>query len=384
MTKLNHLPTEKNLLEAITLAKDGYFKNIVDKRGKFIYSYLPDKDKVRKNYNILRHAGTIYSMLEIYELMPDKDLLKEAERAIKFLLRRVKPVEIDGIRTHVVVERDFNKLGGNGLAIIALAKYITVTNDRQYLPIMKSLAEWMMRTQDQLGKFTIHKQRYSTGELTSFISGFYPGEAILALVRLYEHDQDKKWLDVAEKATEYLIKVRDKNTTIETITPDHWLLYGINDLYRYRPKKYYLKHAFLMCKQIFSRQIKKNWEDPEWVGGYIIKNPPPKSTQAACYSEGLAAVYNIAYDYGHLVMAKQIRKAIARGIVFQLRSQVIPRDTREMRNLLPYIGGFQKSITQTELRIDYTQHNISSIIQYYYILKEKKSYFRIMLNKFIN
>jgi len=376
VSKLDQLPDKKDLLNSITLAKNGYFMNVVDKNGKFIYSYLPRKNKIQKKYNILRHAGTIYSMLEIYEIMPDEELLKEAKKAILFLLSRIRPVEINGVNAHVVVERDINKLGGSGLA-----KYISVTGDKQYLPIMQSLAEWMRETQDETGNFTIHKQHYSSGEITDFISRFYPGEAILALVRLYHHDKDDRWLDVAEKATNYLIKIRDKGTTVNDITPDHWLLYAINDLYRHRRKKHFVSHAFLMCRNIFNRQIINNKKNPEWNGGYIPKKSPPKSTPAACYSEGLGAAFNLAHDFGYLRMSKQIKKTIANGVAFQLRSQVLPETTKEMENLLPYIGAFQKSITQTEIRIDYTQHNISGIIQFYKILVKSRSNIKVMFNK---
>jgi hypothetical protein len=68
------------LLEAIILTKDNYFKHVINKKGKFLYSYLPHKNKYENKYNILRHAGTVYSMLEIHEVMNDDILLDLAKK----------------------------------------------------------------------------------------------------------------------------------------------------------------------------------------------------------------------------------------------------------------------------------------------------------------
>src|SRR5690625_7054598 len=67
------------------------FRSVVQTSGKYIYSFLPHLNKREKRYNMLRHAGTTYSMLETYELMPDDKLLAKAERAFDYLFDRIKP-----------------------------------------------------------------------------------------------------------------------------------------------------------------------------------------------------------------------------------------------------------------------------------------------------
>src|SRR5690625_4192815 len=125
------------LKNSIMLTKDFYFKNALQENGKFLYSYLPSQNKTEKKYNILRHSGTIYSMIETYEMMPDGYLLRNIEKAIDYLLDKIKDVNLDGTKAKVVVERDYNKLGGNALAVVALAKYTTVTGNEQYLDYMQ-------------------------------------------------------------------------------------------------------------------------------------------------------------------------------------------------------------------------------------------------------
>jgi len=42
-----------------------------------------------------------------------------------------------------------------------------------------------------------------------------------------------------------------------------------------------------------------------------------------------------------------------------------------LTNPKKYLGAFHKSLTDYEIRIDYTQHNISSILEYYKILSNE-------------
>lgn len=361
--------TKQDLWESIKLTKENYFKNVVNSRGKYIYSYSPQQNKAARRYNILRHAGTTYAMIETYELMPDEDLLKEIKKAIQFIIRKTKDTKINGHQAKVVVERDVTKLGGNALAIVALAKYTQVTKDKQYIPVMQSMATWIRELQDENGRFAFHKQRFSTGEISNFVSHYYPGEAILALVRLYQIDHNEKWLDVAENEANYLINVRDKNATIETVAHDHWLLYALNELYRERPKEMYIKHSFFIARAIMNKQLLDEKTNPEWKGSYRSTGTP-RSTPVACRSEGLSAVHQLAVDYGYDSEAEKIKKAIHEGIKFQLQMQLRPESTMYYENKNLCLGAFHKSLKNYELRNDYTQHNISSLIAYYNILKK--------------
>lgn len=366
--------TEADLKDAITLTKDNYFKNVVGKNGKFIYSFLPAVNKREKRYNILRHAGTVYSMLEIYEIMPDEELMEEIKRAFEFLINKIKPLEINGEKVKVVVEKDAHKVGGNALAIIAFAKYTQITKDTQYVKLMQDLASWMKHVQDETGRFTVHKQRYSTGEPFDFVSHYYPGEAILSLVRLYQIDKNEEWLDVAEKAAQYLITIRDRDVTIDTIAHDHWLLYGLNELYRERQKDIYLNHSFFIAEAMMKTQITKDTASrKELVGGYVPKSGnEPRSTPVACRSEGLGAAYRLARDFNHPDIANKMKKAIENGIKFQLQMQLKPESVMYYKNKKLCLGAVQSGLKTFDLRIDYTQHNISSFISYLKILKENK------------
>jgi len=147
------------LNQRLTLA-GSYLAHAVNPDGKFRYSYLPDQNRLQNRYNILRHAGAIYAMAQLYQLNKDPQLLQQAKTAISYLVKSAKLCGTDPDHMMCIVEGGHIKLGGNALAIIALAKYAEVSHDQQYNSLMRSLANWIVSVQAPSGQFLTHKMLY--------------------------------------------------------------------------------------------------------------------------------------------------------------------------------------------------------------------------------
>ncbi|WP_027965247.1 beta-L-arabinofuranosidase domain-containing protein [Halalkalibacillus halophilus] len=360
-----------DVLESIQMAKNNYFQHVVKGDGEFIYSYLPSEDLEEGKYNILRHAGTVYSMLETYELEPDEALMASCKRAIEYLMDHMEESHLNGNAVNVLIHDDVLKLGGNGLALVALAKYTDITGDETYLDTMQGMATYIKEIQSENGDFEVHKMIYSTGEVSEFRSFYYIGEAMLGLTRLYAIDGDEQWLDVAEKTAEYLIHVQNKGATAENILHDHWFLYGLHDLYQHRPEQKYADYAMLMAEGIMQAQYGEDEEYAPYRGGYKPENSDvPKSVPNACRAEGLIKVYYLARAVDEDKVAERVLDSLDRSIRFQLQSQVRPEQAMYFPNKALATGAFYSKLKGNDLRNDYTQHNISSLIGYYRILTE--------------
>ncbi|MFQ5485261.1 MAG: hypothetical protein ACE5DO_08000 [Desulfobacterales bacterium] len=354
--------SKKELLSAATQA-GRYLNRSISTEGQFVYTYLPKTGKMPQKYNLLRHAGTIYAMLELYQVTGEKKLLSDAHRAIRYLLQFAKPCTEDPANSACIVENGYVKLGGNALAIIAMAKYVEITRDRQHLFMIEQFGRWIQSVQDDSGRFFVHKQTYPNGRVIDFESAYYPGEAMLAMLRLYAITSDQGWLETAEKSGQYLINIRDGDKSLSKLPHDHWLLYALNELYRFKPKPLYLNHAFRIARAIMARQnLTPEYRD--WFGSY---GRPPRSTPAATRSEGLYAAYKLARDFGNPKEAKAILKAIRHGVAFQLQTQFRPESVMYLKEPQRSLGGFHRSLTNYEIRIDYVQHNISSLLGFYHI-----------------
>lgn len=361
----NKKVSSQAIKEALLLAGE-YFKNAVKEDGSFVYEYHPPTNGESPEYNMLRHAGTIYAMSELYQMTKDKILLEKIQKTITFLLGKSKNIQMNNQEASVVLDGDSVKLGGNALAILALTKYMEATDTREYLETAQKLARWIQTTQSGEGRFLIHKQNFTTKEVSNFISNYYPGEAIYALASLYKMDNNKEWLTAAEKAAHYLISVRDGEKTAEQLNQDHWLLYGLNELYRLSPQKIYYEHALKITKVILSVQRKDPSDDE--AGSF---DKPAYSTGSATRIEGLSAAYQLVRDFGTKNELQPIFNGIFLGTQFLLRNQ-ITRETAKQKNWpAKAVGGFQETPYIPNIRIDCVQHNVSALSGAYRMLKEK-------------
>ncbi|MEM7356872.1 MAG: hypothetical protein AAF657_39020, partial [Acidobacteriota bacterium] len=353
------------LLES-ALAGARYLIRATGEDGRFDYAYRPKTDESNDDYNILRHAGTLYSMLEVYEVAPEAELLAAAERALGYLRRAIRPCAVGSVQAACVVEKDFVKLGGNALAIVALAKHAEVTGNGQHRALIDDLGAWILASQNEDGEFTLHKLHMERDRPESFVSQFYPGEALLALLR--GGGSAPRWLGGAARGAHWLIDVRDRTVPEARLNHDHWLLYALNELYRRQPNPLYLRHTRRITDAILERQnLRPTY--PDWSGSTYR---PPRSTPTATRSEGLAAAYRLERDFGDPLAAQRILGGLLRGIRFQLRTQFRPESVLYLRDPQRALGGFRYSLTDYEIRIDYVQHNISALLALRRILIAQK------------
>ncbi len=342
-----------------------YLARMVEPSGRFVYLYDPLEDKELRGYNILRHAGTLYSMLEYCQVTKDSKVLEASRRALDYLLEHIHTIRRDGVEMACVVENGEVKLGGNGLGALAVSKYIELTGDREHLPVLQKLCEWMVYVQDTSGRFVVHKRNFPDGPVSDFRSSYYPGEAIFGLMRAFEIDGDSRWLEAADAAARYLITVRDRGLSDVQLPHDHWLLYGLNELYRQKENSLFANHAFRISGAIMGAQ-NRNLAAVEWNGGFGLH---PRSTPAATRMEGLGAAYGIALSAGDKKQQEALLDSLQLGNAFLLRTLIGPSWAMYMKNPARALGGVRKSLENFEIRIDYVQHSLSAFLSMLSILE---------------
>lgn len=213
-----------------------YLASQVRPDGQFEYGWHPCFDRPIPSYNALRHASSLYSMLEAWSVTRDADLLEAIERGLAYLTENlIRPVSLDGgLLAFVVEDNGEIKLGANAVAILALTKHAELTGKRDRLELMEHLALGILHMQDEsTGQFT-HVLNYPALDVKqAFRIIYYEGEAAFGLMRLFALTGDRRWLESVEKAFAHFI--REKHWQAH----DHWLSYCVNELTAQRPDKDY-------------------------------------------------------------------------------------------------------------------------------------------------
>ncbi len=248
---------QETLLRRARLAAD-HLARITDPRGRIRYHYDVASDREREQDNLLRHAGSIYALMQAYALLHVPAWRAAGERAIGYLLRHTEVGTRSGPSgggraRYVVSERRTGKvlkLGGSGLALIALAEQIAATGDSRYLPEARELARFLVSAQKQSGELASYLPYRPGDPVPDRASIYYPGEAILGLVRLHEVDPNPLWLSTARRAADWLIDVRDGGKRIDELVTDHWLMIAMSHLYAATRDPRYLAHMQRMTSRI--------------------------------------------------------------------------------------------------------------------------------------
>lgn len=358
ITHLNDLnkPDELSgarLLEAARAGGD-YLIRMQRSDGSFHYYYDARLDHFEsRRYNVVRHAGTAASLLELYQATGDARYLESAKRAVYFLSKRFRRARSrDGL---YVLDYDGKaKLGANGLALLALAKLIKLdprSTDRQ---TAARLANLILALQRRNGSFEA-RYRLASGSAAGPESLYYPGEAILGLLSLFSLNGDRRLLEAARRGADFLIESQKRMTALPA---DAWLMQALEALYVIGREKTYVDHAIALAKAMMASQYTD--EAPHGYSGGFGPGPP-RATPAASRAEGLAAAYRIARSTGD-VRAAMIAASLKACARFQLAQQFTGANSALLPNPPRAAGGFRESAASFGIRIDFVQHNISSLL----------------------
>jgi len=76
----------------------------------------------------------------------------------------------------------------------------------------------------------------------------------------------------------------------------------------------------------------------------------------------LIAAYQLFDKNKDRELVDKIMEAIKKSIEFQLHTQFMPESILYLKDPQRALGAFKRSLTNFEIRIDYVQHNISSLL----------------------
>lgn len=345
---------DRQRLLAAARAGGDYLVRMQKPDGSFHYFYNAAEDRdVSQTYNIVRHAGTAISLFDLYSETRDIRYLESARLAVKFLETRFKRVPHK--RALYVLDFDRKaKLGASGLALLALSKLIDADPKSPALATAPRLAELILMLQRADGSFK-SRYRIRKTEPPALDSLYYPGEAMLGLIRLFKLTGSDKLLDSARRGADYLVKTQRE---MDLLPPDAWLMQALEALYEIGREPRYASHLLALADAMIAVQYTEV-DKPEFAGGF---GPgPARSTPAASRAEGLLAAYRIARVTGDPRAAK-IKASLQASAKFQLGSQVTTENSGTLPNPSRASGGFYAGPDDPRIRIDFVQHNISSLL----------------------
>jgi hypothetical protein len=325
--------------------------------GAFQYTYDPLRDNGPGSaYNIVRHAGVAFCLFELYATTGDQRYLEAANHAVTYLKTRFRPVEGRAAEAAYVLDNDGKaKLGANGLALVALARQARVDPASADLASARQLAGLILALQNPDGSFESYYYPIRGDEPKGSVSLYYPGEALLGLIGLYELTGEARLLEAAQQGAAAVIRSQRAR---KSPPPDAWLMQALEALDRQSPQPDFVAHALAIAESMLAGQ-QGAAAPPGFAGGF--GSTLPSSTAASARTEGTLAAYRLARDQGD-PRAPALLTGLRAAVQFHLNHQLDADNSFYLPNPARAQGAVRESPASLRVRMDYVQHHLASLL----------------------
>ncbi len=358
--KLDRAETEKGFREGAD-----WLLSILDPQSKmFKYVYYAARDSYKTNqYNIIRHGLATLTLIQAYELFGEERYLDGAKLAIEWVLDLTQYDGKLAYFNHPRFDRQF-KLGGAGVMLQCMTEYFRFKKVPEWEKPMKGLAELIMHLQEENGHYisyyTKPGQKKNDREVT-----IYPGEANLALVRMYHIFKDQRYLDTLRKAFEYYSKwFRDNKSdrrkgNLGAFVP--WDMSAMMEYYEIVKKDEVAQYAYDMADWILDNWFVYGLADTYWMdyqGGYRGAKSRSNTPiwNSGVYGEGVASIFRLAKLRGDKDKIEKYRKATFLTVRFVRQSQYRQGSTYYLPQPSKAIGCIPSNFHTDDCRLDFAYH----------------------------
>jgi AMMECR1 domain-containing protein len=345
---------ERRILDSVIAGANWLMNNQLE-NGSYAYLYYPSRDLYDADNNILRQSGCAYALAFLGRVLGNKDLTTSSKKAIDFLIRHIRQTR-DGKLAYVYFNTRAS-LGANGLLLLAIAELEDYSENDKYHLIAKKIADSILAMQNEDGSFDMYYESVTPEE--DGAQDYYPGEAMLALVKFYQRERDERFIDCLRRAFIYYSNYWQGNKTTAFVP---WQTSALVELYKITKDRKYADFVFQMNDWMLKRQYNET-DSPykDYIGGYRRKYFPGINT--ASYAEGMADAYWLAKLMKDNKRMESYGKSLLSSARFIMNLQFTKDNMYYISDPLKVEGGFKESIVANNLRNDYVQHAVLSLIK---------------------
>ncbi|MDH4424364.1 MULTISPECIES: hypothetical protein [Bacillus] len=336
---------EKKLLTHIVEEGGKFLVNQLSHDGKFVYGYFPCYDRTLTSYNTIRHFSSLYALLEVLEYTKDFSMVKKIKSSIDWGIKHLSKL-VDNQRFFFESTNREIKLGAQGMVLLALSKYMSITGSREYESSCLQVVSALERMVDKAGN-TVHVLDGETLQVVEeFRTVYYDGEAVFGLMRLYTLVQDKHILELAQRIFDRLIEKKYWKYH------DHWLSYAANEI------TYYIN-----CPDYFDFGIRNAFEHLE----FIDKRETAYPTLLELMNSAHLLIEKCKKEHPELLEkydVEKFEKIRTKRARHEITGVFLPEIAMYFKNPQKIQYGFYSRHDRFRTRIDDAEHFLSGFINY--------------------
>ncbi|WP_437510909.1 D-glucuronyl C5-epimerase family protein [Sorangium sp. So ce1099] len=194
----------------------GYLLRVIDPQHKGVHKYYhAPADRFENELHTIYTASTALTLLKLHAYKPDERLLRVATDAAGFMMSMQSHDERDRTAGGFFYSFDLERkrperrlvVGTASKSIFTLIELHGVTKDKKYLESAVRAADWLIAMQRPNGsvRSALSGEDGGAWKVQGKESMLYTGQVLSALSRTYRATNNKKYLDAAGQTADFLL-----------------------------------------------------------------------------------------------------------------------------------------------------------------------------------
>jgi len=332
--------------------------------------YYAEEDRFEDRLHTIYTASTLYTLLKVYDLTKDEELIRPIDEGSGFLLfMQNREGRYSGAFYYSYFPKTEKKeehfvVGTTSKTIFTLLELHNRTGDKKYLESAISGANWLTTMVQEDGRVRPYVE-YDNGKWVHSTreSLLYDGQVLSALSRMYRATGDKDYLDSAEKIAEHIfMKIGREGCYLGDDVSDNnpisssWALLSMYDYYLASSDEKYKETVFRCAGELLSLQKDEGrWQDSLSTSG------------TGWLAEVFVTLYNFCIDEGR-DECERYRTAVVSAINWSMARTYTAESN--VKNPKMADGGIYWDDKTSYVRTDSVCHGLNAYVGIYDDIKE--------------
>jgi AMMECR1 domain-containing protein len=180
---------------------------------------------------------------------------------------------------------------------------------------------------------------------------YYPGEALTALMALYERTGRREYRALAERVFPYYRGLYGQTSKKASFTP--WMTRAYTSVYFATQKRRYAEFVLRMNDRLVQSQLDVDAAYADKIGSFFESGT---SYSTGVFVESVIEAYRVAKALDDRDRMRRYRRAVQLGLRFLLQCQYRPENLFTVPSPTRTLGGMRTSVYDSSIRIDCVQH----------------------------
>ena len=346
--------TKDALVRALRLCGD-YMVNHTSEDGLLTYVYdvsKDEKDDPGSAAALIRRLASTWLLAMLGSEFDEKAYTNSAKKGVTHLLKKHYREDAKQGFGYLQIGPDADL----GTAAFALLTLTEIGDENFHANECRNLLKFILAMENTKRGCLYPAYLPDKNSLFARKEIYFPGEALTALMAVYERTKDPACLALAERVFDYYVRLFDRTSRKASLSP--WMSKAYTSVFLATRNRKYADFVFKMNDALLAHQQRPGVAYADKIGGFFTGGGG-----SGVFIESIVEAYRLAKELGDQKRIEAYGEGILLGTRFLLQLQYRPENMFTARNRALALGGVRMSAGNSSVRIDCVQHAACAMLK---------------------